>query len=278
MSTEGPKIRDPRFPRKSDRFPVVKKKHRDLFSKEELVERWSIIQHDTRGIILAALGTVSTIEAALQRDVLTPEKLLKYTAILKSSVERIQHILLQNNLDEEYRLRIEEINLLELLGELGAQFHFTEPNGKLELSLDKSLDRAIEADRFLLADIFTNLILNTHEALDAVGSLRISSQSMGDHVNIWLTDNGPGIATSIREKLFMQGTSTKEGSVTRGTGLFGVQRNVRLHGGSLKLVTTVTRAELESKPAGTKTGTTFIISLPKRQTIEEELETGKELA
>ncbi len=278
MSTEDQKnVRHTH--RQSDRVPVIGRKDADLWTKEELAERWQIIQHDTRSVISAAFTTISAIKKALERDTLTPEKLLKYTDILTRSLERIQHLLLDNNLDEKYRLRIEEVNLLELFEETGQQFH-TESGGRLEITLDRSLNCIIEADRFLLADIFTNLVLNTHEALDNIpsGTLQISAQHSGEQINILLRDNGPGIALSIREQLFLRGTSTKENTATHGTGLFGAQRNARLHSGSLKLISTITKEELEINPSETQTGATFMLSLPMRQTIEEEQQEEKKLA
>jgi signal transduction histidine kinase len=103
----------------------------------------------------------------------------------------------------------------------------------------KKLDRA-----------FHNLLQNACEAAPAEsGSVQIIARGMNNHVDISVTDNGPGIPDSIRADVFQPFvTCGKEGGT--GLGLAVVQKIVRDHDGDIKVEATG------------RDGTTFKVSLP----------------
>ena len=111
----------------------------------------------------------------------------------------------------------------------------------------------IQVDPEQLKEVLVNLIINACEAMDGGGRIVIheeetSVQPLGRVVVIRLTDNGPGISESIKEKVFEPFFTTKEeGS---GLGLSIASRIVEEHGGRLDL----TSNEGEE--------TTFTITLP----------------
>jgi signal transduction histidine kinase len=108
----------------------------------------------------------------------------------------------------------------------------------------KKLDRA-----------FQNLLQNACEAAPAdSGKVRIVAREVDDHVEISVTDNGPGIPHSIREDVF-QPFVTQGKEEGMGLGLAVVQKIVRDHDGEVKVEATG------------KSGTTFKVVLPiKRPT------------
>jgi signal transduction histidine kinase len=111
----------------------------------------------------------------------------------------------------------------------------------------------IQVDPEQLKEVLVNLIVNACEAMDGGGSIAIHEQEsfvtpLGQVVVIRLTDNGPGIPESIREKVFEPFFTTKEeGS---GLGLSIAIRIVEEHGGRLDL----------SSEEGQ--GSAFVITLP----------------
>jgi signal transduction histidine kinase len=111
----------------------------------------------------------------------------------------------------------------------------------------------IELDPEQLKEVLVNLIINACEAMGGGGSMTIHEEasfeeSLGRVVVIRLTDNGPGISESIKEKIFEPFFTTKdEGS---GLGLSIALRIVEEHGG---------RLDLTSKEGQ---GSTFVITLP----------------
>jgi len=114
----------------------------------------------------------------------------------------------------------------------------------------------IEVDPEQLKEVLVNLIINACEAMDRGGSIVIHEEEsflepLGRVIMIRLTDNGPGISESIKEKVFEPFFTTKEeGS---GLGLSIASRIVVEHGGRLDL----TSKEGEE--------TTFTITLPVRE-------------
>jgi len=112
---------------------------------------------------------------------------------------------------------------------------------------------AIDADPEQLKEVVVNLVVNACEAMQSGGSIVIhervsTTQSKQRTAVIRVSDNGPGIPESIREKVLQPFFTTKE----EGTGL-GLSIAVRIiaehHG----------RLDIESNPGG---GAVFIISLP----------------
>jgi signal transduction histidine kinase len=97
---------------------------------------------------------------------------------------------------------------------------------------------------------FYNLLQNACEAAPAPsGKIHVRVQGMDDHVEISVTDNGPGIPESIREDIFQPFVTYGKEEGT-GLGLAVVQKIVRDHGGEVKVETTG------------KSGTTFKLILP----------------
>lgn len=111
----------------------------------------------------------------------------------------------------------------------------------------------VSADPEQLKEVLVNLIVNACEAMPHGGTITIHEYEGGDRANhrtavLELTDNGPGIPSSIQDKVFQPFFSTKEEGT--GLGLSIAARIITEHGGQL---------DLKSREGR---GTTFIINLP----------------
>ena len=111
----------------------------------------------------------------------------------------------------------------------------------------------VEADPEQLKEVLVNLIVNACEAMKEGGKLTVvekeeDSEQIGPAVSIQISDTGPGIPASIRDKVMEPFFSTKEDGT--GLGLSIALRIVEEHGGRLELLPT------EGK------GATFVIKLP----------------
>ncbi|MDQ2936281.1 MAG: ATP-binding protein [Acidobacteriota bacterium] len=110
----------------------------------------------------------------------------------------------------------------------------------------------VVADRDSLRSVFTNLLLNSVEAIDGGGGnvrIQLSAESV-DRARIEITDTGRGIAPEDIAKIFEPYYSTKETGT--GLGLAIVKKAIDDHGGSISV----------SSKQGT--GTTFTIILPAK--------------
>jgi len=107
---------------------------------------------------------------------------------------------------------------------------------------------AIRADAEMLKIAFVNLLMNGAHAMGGNGIIRVSVEAAEGMCRIRFRDNGPGIPTDIRERIFTPFFTTK----TKGTGL-GLPTTKRLidaHSG---------RIEIECPPTG---GTIVTVYLP----------------
>jgi nitrogen fixation/metabolism regulation signal transduction histidine kinase len=102
----------------------------------------------------------------------------------------------------------------------------------LELSSDAC--PVIQADRDQLVQLVTNLIQNAQHAAATHSAGRVHVEvraTPADHITITVSDNGPGLAPEMRDRLFEPyATSKAEGT---GLGLAIAQRIALEHGGDL---------------------------------------------
>ncbi|MBI2186300.1 MAG: PAS domain-containing protein [Acidobacteria bacterium] len=122
----------------------------------------------------------------------------------------------------------------------------------------------IQADRYQLTQLFTNLLTNAYEAMDGRGRITVlaSSVSIDDGgepraaVLVEVADEGPGMSPDLAERVFKPFFTTKpQGS---GLGLAIVRKIVDAHDGSIDLQTAPGR------------GTTIRVTLPVTALHEEQ--------
>lgn len=108
-----------------------------------------------------------------------------------------------------------------------------------------------------LGQVVMNLVTNALDACLAVREasstiITVSTQTVDEHIEIRVGDNGPGISEKVKETLFDPFVTTKEVGKGTGMGLAISYNIIRDHQG---------RIDVESSPAGT----TFCIVLPIKQ-------------
>ena len=110
---------------------------------------------------------------------------------------------------------------------------------------------SIVADRDQIVQVVTNLLGNATDAVAGNASGRVTIElgpSGSDRVRLSVRDNGPGVAPSIRDRLFEPYATTKPGGT--GLGLAIAQRIVLEHGGEISYA---------GAPNG---GAVFVVELP----------------
>ena len=129
----------------------------------------------------------------------------------------------------------------------------------LSLVLDENLP-AVPCDVSAFNQALLNLVVNAAQAIgevrrgDAFGHITVSSRLIGEHAEICVQDDGPGVPENIRHRIFDPFFTTKEVGKGTGQGLAIAHRVIhRQHGGTLTLETS-----LADK------GARFVIRLPLR--------------
>lgn len=117
------------------------------------------------------------------------------------------------------------------------------------LDFEPDLPR-IEASGRDLNQVWTNLFDNAGDAMDGNGTLTISAAAEEDKVVIEVSDTGPGMDETTRQKAFDPFFTTKEPGKGTGLGLHTVHTIVNRAGGTI---------DIDSDPSGT----TFTLVFPR---------------
>jgi signal transduction histidine kinase len=114
----------------------------------------------------------------------------------------------------------------------------------VEIRRDYGLDvPEVEAYAGELNQVWTNLVDNAVDAMEGVGTLRVTTRAAGDRVVVEIADTGPGMPAAVRERAFEAFYTTKD--VGKGTGLgLDIARRIVVdrHGGTI---------DIDSTPQGT---------------------------
>jgi two-component system NtrC family sensor kinase len=88
-----------------------------------------------------------------------------------------------------------------------------------------------------------NLVGNSIDAIEGVGTIRIHSAGNGDHFEILVSDTGHGIPDAIKDRVLEPFFTTKEVGKGTGLGLSITYSIIQKHGGSIAIE--------DGKPSGT---------------------------
>jgi len=152
----------------------------------------------------------------------------RLTSLIKSSLTFVRPM--------EYK--VESIPIGQLISNLLERWRsrLVKLNIKYQIQADKPVPN-IEGDYRALEQVFTNLINNAIESMEATGgmlSIKIRQVIEGNeqaHVEISVSDTGPGIPAELRDKIFEPFFTTKQHGT--GLGLAIVKRIVTAHRGSI---------------------------------------------
>jgi two-component system NtrC family sensor kinase len=111
-----------------------------------------------------------------------------------------------------------------------------------------------------MMQVLTNLEKNAVEAMPGGGTLTIGVEGDEESVHFLFSDTGHGISPENMDKVFTPFFTTKESGRGTGLGLPLIYGIVKMHKGKIKLSS-------NNDPAKGPTGTTFKISIPRRNKI-----------
>jgi two-component system, LuxR family, sensor kinase FixL len=217
---------------------------REQTTLARLGEMAAVIAHEVKNPLAGVRGAIQVIGMHLPRDG-------KDAAIVKEIVTRIDAL---NELMKDLLLfarppqpKPVEVELRALVVAT-ADLLSSDPALKdVQVQIDGA-PQSIDADAGLLTIVFANLLVNGSQAMQGRGSIRVTLTSMDGACEIAFTDNGPGMPSEVRDKIFTPFFTTKaRGS---GLGLPTAKRLVEAHRGHISIT---------CPPDG---GTTVTVHLP----------------
>jgi PAS domain S-box-containing protein len=232
---------------------VSKQSEAQLVQKEKLAAMGQMmagVAHELNNPLTAILGV-----SDLLRERSTDDASRRHAEIILQQARRaaaiIQNLLAFSRPSAQGRvkLRIDEIV------ERALQVHqasLRQKNIHVDFTSPGDLP-AIEGDPKLLAQVFSNLIINAEQAMATVhdrGTLRVSLAHADGSVSATFADDGPGIASENIGKIFDPFFTTKRPGGGTGLGLTISLALVKEHGGTI---------EVQSSPGS---GATLRVLLP----------------
>jgi two-component system NtrC family sensor kinase len=237
---------------------------------------------------MASLGTLAAVVAHEINNPLSG--VLTYSKLMQKMIkgdgvdpERVEAIRRYLRTIETETARCGDIvsNLLEFSRKSGASTEETDLNGivdrtlslirhKLnlqEIRLEKDLSAdvpPVTCDADQIEQALLAMFMNAVDAMPEGGALKVatrlvpSTDAEDRWVEIHVTDSGVGIPPEVRERLFEPFFTTKKSKESVGLGLSIVHGIVKSHHG---------RIDVRSKPGDT----TFVITLPERAMVRDEL-------
>lgn len=247
-------------------FGAIAESFNDLMKKINVYDK-QIKKLQDESIKSAKLSTTGQISAGLAHEIRNPLSSIRMMAqiirqrynikkdcnemnVILREIDRINGIL--KNLLEYSKpsaIYFKQVDVNQLLIKALELFKYNFEHQKIivETALQNKAD-FIFADFDKLLAVFINLIINSIQAMPKGGKIKIAARLKKRHFNLFIIDNGCGIAEDKKKSVFEPFyTTKKEGT---GLGLALVKMIIERHNGAIRIF---------SKE---KRGTMFLIKLP----------------
>ncbi len=243
------------------------KKKRMLNSVDRLQALNSQLEHQVRNLDQKA--SIGDLSAEMIHDLNNPITVLRgYIALLEDSLARESHFAGSEEKEFLDVIKVQTERCIDLMQKfLDYARNFRKPWDKVDVNsmvqntlavlrvrmrrlkvhpvtdLQPDLPE-IWAQPTALQQVFYNLIANAIDALEETtrgGKLTVTTRLLPDtagegaHLEICISDTGPGIPEEIRDRIFMPFFSTKPKGKGTGLGLAICQRGVDEHGGTIQV-------------------------------------------
>lgn len=206
------------------------------------------VAHDIKNPLMSIRGCARILEKSLQDP-----KHIDFLKPIIQEVDRINEVVEQmisyGNLTQESNYA--HININEVLTKSINVIHFHKKSKYIQIEKDLTRDLPlIRGNNVQLQQAFINILINSVQAIEKEGIIRISSSYLQEKelIRVVISDNGVGIDTQDLGKIFKPFYTTK--SYGTGIGLSIVDRVIKKHGGEVAIKSQVNR------------GTCFEVSIP----------------
>ncbi len=199
------------------------------------------IAHDIRNIL-------ASINVQISLGVDEPEKALAYVGDSLGRFNVLAHRLL--SYAKPHQAALEHLDLVEVLNKvfslIEAQFNIS------KVTLESNCPDSpvfVMGDEGRLEHLIVNLLLNSLNAVQAKGVVRVTIECHENSIVLIVSDNGQGMSPEMSERLFQPFATTRSNGF--GLGLYSCQQIAREHEGTI---------ECSSKPGE---GTSMKVTFPR---------------
>lgn len=206
------------------------------------------VAHEIKNPLTPMKLSVQHLERSIAKD---PDK--SDQIIHDFKIKMIQQIDLLSNIATEFsnfaelpKATFQKVDVLKIISSTVSLFKNS--TCEIYIECDKDADFISFADEHQLIRVFNNLIKNSIQSFNKVGTITIRLLINDRFINIEFEDDGMGISKENKIKIFEPNFTTKSNG--KGLGLAMVDQIIKLHNGNIKL------------RSSSKKGTCFLIQLP----------------
>ncbi len=214
------------------------------------------VSYEVRTPLTSIVGFAETLEYGIAGPL--TEKQREYVIDIRKSSEDLKAIIdaiidLSAIDAGQMELKLAKVDIAQLLTATAERFNDTLKRRELNINVEIASDiETMFADENRLGQILTQLLSNAAGFSKPGNTISMGARKQGDHLQLWVADNGPGIEPEFQTKVFDRFQAKPRPGSHRGAGLglALVKSFTELHGGKVSLV-----SKLEH-------GTTVICTLP----------------
>ncbi len=186
------------------------------------------------------LGSIELMVSLLEQDF--PENSPSYSIVgrLRNAVQIMNHTVSNVLLyTREIQLKKRPVSLYHLISQ--AETAILGHISRQELTVIRILpDITLNLDIELMQQALANLLLNAAQVSPRHSTITIRAEPLDGHLHLTLSDEGPGISSEARKKLFTPFFTTKNSGT--GLGLAMVKRVLEAHSGEIVCLANATGA------------------------------------
>ena len=224
------------------------------------IERHQAIGHVAAGIahdFNNTLQTISQAAAVLQMGERPPAEQKYFLEMIQTAVRRGAEVIgrIRDYLRSGTSVR-EDVDVRSVIQEAA---ELTVPllrASSIEVQKELQSSGLVQGNKADLLRMFTNLIVNSVQAMPQGGKIILGCQDEGNTVHAWVCDTGYGISPDVKKRIFNPYFTTKAGGT--GLGLSGAQKIMLELGGNISF---------QSEP---NEGTQFDMRFPKAAAEERK--------
>lgn len=211
------------------------------------------VAHEIRNPLNAIGIAVQRLQREFRLEM--PERqpsFLQLTGVIRAEISRLNTMVEEFlSLSRSGHLDLQPVAPVALLEKVKALFQAEAQSQGVEIRLEAAANcPPVAADLPKMQQVLINLVKNALEALPGPGEIRLAAKPAGpDHVQLSVSDTGPGLTEDEITQIFDPYYTTKERGL--GLGLALAHEIVQAHGGQLTVAST---------PG---VGTTFTLLLPR---------------
>ncbi len=207
----------------------IEEQLREQASLVRLGEMAAVVAHEVKNPLAGVRGAIQVIGTRLPKDGKDAAMVKEIVSRIDTLNELMKDLLLFARPPQPKPALIDVATLVAMTADLLG----SDPALKdVSVTVDGASPR-IMADADLLKIVFVNLLVNGAHAMQGRGTIRVSLATKADTCQIAFADDGPGISSDVREKIFTPFFTTKaRGS---GLGLPTAKRLIEAHRGNITI-------------------------------------------